>query len=140
MILKNKITLEELSTDVKNHKWEKQDCNKCNRRMWGHGFTKRCFSMLAGVVYLKRYRCPCCSSVLTIRPDGIWSYFQSLIQTIYETLKWRISTGSWRVGFPRQRGGHWLRRFTKYAQMENQIKLESFLEFCFIKTILFCPK
>jgi hypothetical protein len=137
MILKNKITIEELSINQKDHKWEKQFCNKCNRYMWGHGFTKRCFSMFSGVVYLKRHRCPCCSVVLTIRPVGFWSFFQSSIQIIYETLKWRLNAGAWPYSFLRQRGGHWLRRFTNYAQMENQTNLLSFLEFCFTKNISF---
>lgn len=137
MILKNKITLEELSINQKNHKWEKLSCSKCNRFMWGHGFTTRCFFALSSIVYLKKYRCPGCSAVVTMRPEGYWPYFQSTIKFIYESLKVRIETRYWPSGFSRQRGGHWLRRFTNYAQMENQINLKSFLDFCFLKNISF---
>lgn len=136
MILSAKITIEELSKEGKNHKWEKQRCERCQRNMWGHGFVPRYFAEITRAVYLKRYRCPCCSSVVTTRPETHWKRIQSSILTIYSALKTRL-LGDWPPGFPRQRGLHWLRRFVTFAKMETQQSLPSFLEHCFAKQIHF---
>lgn len=139
MIFQSKITVSELSRNGKNHKWEKCECSKCNRSMWGHGFVGRYFSSFPDIVYLKRYRCPCCSSVITTRPEGYWSFFRSPVESIYQSLSKRICTGSWPFGFPRQRGGHWIRRFVNFAKMSGQLNLLDFLKTSFEKNLYFCP-
>jgi hypothetical protein len=136
MILSTKITIEELSRNGKNHKWEKHFCEICHRNMWGHGFVTRYFAEVDAAVYLKRYRCPGCSTVVTTRPETYWVRVRSSIRTIYVTLKTKL-TGSWPVGFPRQRGLHWLGRFVNLAKMENKESLPLFLEHCFQKQICF---
>ena len=136
MILSTKITIEELSKNSRHFKWDKYFCDKCHRYMWGHGYCLRYFSDILESVYLKRYRCPGCRKVVTIRPEGYWKYLRSSIRAIYEALRVRL-TGFWPLGFPRQRGGHWLLRFGRLAQMENQECLPTFLEHCFSKQIHF---
>jgi hypothetical protein len=136
MILSVKITIEELSKKGKGHKWDKNHCAKCERNMWGHGFVARYFAEVADAIYLKRYRCPACSIVVTTRPQTHWKSIQSAIVTIYSALKTRLS-GFWAPGFPRQRGLHWLQRFGAFAKMENQQSLPLFLEHCFAKQIHF---
>ena len=136
MILFIKITIEELSKKGKTHKWEKHYCDKCQRSMWGHGFVMRYFSETWAGIYVKRYRCPDCSTVVTTRPQTYWQGVRSAILTIYEVLKSKL-TGFWPPGFQRQRGLHWLRRFVDYAKMENQENLPSFLAHCFAKQIRF---
>jgi len=138
MILFVKITIEELSKNGKNHKWEKCFCDKCHRNMWGHGFVMRYFSETCAEIYLKRYRCPKCSTVVTARPEGYWQRIRSSVQSIYEALKSKLS-GFWQAGFPRQRGLHWLKSFIELAKMENQVNLPSFLAHCFVKQIRFFP-
>jgi hypothetical protein len=66
MILYYKITIKKLSEEGKNFKWGSCDCIKCNRKMWGHGYVTRYFSGIPDSVYLKRYRCPGCRSVVSI--------------------------------------------------------------------------
>ncbi len=139
MILSNKITVEELSKAGKNHNWERHFCDKCSCFMWGHGFVTRYFQSIAGYVYLKRYRCPKCTSVATTRPVGYWPMIRSSIRSIYNTLLIRISTGVWPSAFPRQRGGHWLKRFVNHAKMSGETNLETFLNFSFQKSLRFFP-
>mgnify|MGYP003893747999 CR=1 FL=1 len=136
MILFIKITIEELSKNGKNHKWDKHQCDKCHRNMWGHGFVMRYFAEITDGIYLKRYRCPDCTMVVTTRPDSHWKSFRSAIQTIYEALKSKL-TGFWPLEFPRQRGLHWLLRLVNLAKMENQENLTSYLDYCFVKQICF---
>jgi hypothetical protein len=107
--------------------------------MWGHGFVSRYFSSISNFIFLKRYRCPDCSTVVTTRPDGYWPFIRSSIFKVYKMLETRISTGSWPVNFPRQRGGHWLKRFVNYAKMSCQENLLYFLQTCFYKKIHFFP-
>lgn len=136
MILFIKITIEELSKKGKTYKWEGHRCDKCQRNMWGHGFVARYFAEASDEIYLKRYRCPGCSTVVTTRPETHWRGIRSAILTIYEVLRSRL-TGFWPPGFPRQRGLHWLKRFVDLAKMENQDNLPSFLILCFAKQIRF---
>lgn len=120
-------------------KWESYRCEKCQRRMWGHGFVCRYFAEVCSVLYLKRYRCPGCRAVVTTRPEGYWPRVRSSILTIYQTLKGRFTTGSWAGN--RQRAGHWLRRFVAMVRMEHgdQASLLSVLESCFGKGLRFFP-
>lgn len=136
MILFTKITIEELSKKGKAHKWEKHQCDKCHRNMWGHGYVMRYFAEVLDAIYVKRYRCPNCSTVVTTRPQTHWKSIRSAILTIYEVLRSKL-TGFWPPGFPRQRGLHWLQRFVVLARMENQDNLYSFLSFCFANQIRF---
>jgi hypothetical protein len=139
MILSYKITLGELSKFGKDYKWEQHFCEACARPMWGHGYVSRYFAVLLNSVFLKRYRCPQCKMVVTVRPSGYWPFVRSEIPNIYETLKCRLCTGRWPDQFPRQRGGHWLLKLVRFSQMELQSNLIAFLEHCFRKQIQFLP-
>ncbi len=139
MILNYKITVEELSKAGKNHKWERHFCENCSRFMWGHGFVTRYFEGIEDSVYLKRYRCPKCTTVATTRPEGHWPIIRSSARCIFDTLLTRISTGAWPLSFLRQRGGHWLKRFVNHAKMSGETNLDSFLKFCFQKNLHFFP-
>ena len=139
MISNHKITVEELSKAGKNHKWEKHFCHNCNCFAWGHGFVTRYFQSIEGCVYLKRYRCPKCTSVTTTRPDEYWPLIRNSIRSIFNILLTRISTGAWPISIPRQRGGHWLKRFVNHAKMSGEKNLEVFLDFCFYKSLRFFP-
>jgi len=137
MIFYTKITLRKISEEGKNHKWGTCICIKCNRKMWGHGFVTRYFSVILNSIYVKRYRCPDCRSVVSTRPEGHWPHIRSSIVFIYHALHSRISTGQWPPDIPRQRRGHWLRRFSIKARMFTQTNLVSFLDRCFEKELHF---
>lgn len=133
MILMYKITVQEISKNGKNHKWPKYYCDKCKRNMWGHGFVKRYFSATPEFIFLKRHRCPECGQVVTTRPEGHLPSIQTSLLTIYQTLKNKISSGHWPTGFPRQRGGHWLKKIVLKAKMSCEQNLLIFLENCYRK-------
>ncbi len=139
MILSLKICLQSLSEQGKSFNWEPQFCEKCQRPMWGHGFVSRYFTEITSSLYLKRFRCPGCSSVATTRPEGYWPRIRSSVASIYQSLKSRLDTGSWPRGGPRQRYAHWLRRFVRKVRMDFSVapELGSALEFCFSKNIPF---
>jgi len=127
MILFSKITLEELAKLGKEYKWENHPCEDCKRNMWGHGFVLRYFAETSNEIYLKRYRCPECSTVVTTRPEGYWKFIRNSIGSICQALRSKLK-GAWPWGCSRQRGGHWLRRFVRYVQMEGGSNLFEFLE------------
>ncbi len=139
MILPYKITLEKLSKIEKNYKWPKHFCEKCRRNMWGHGYVARYFTAILNSVFLKRYRCPGCRVVVVFRPEGHWPRIRSSISIIYGALQSKLSRGHWPSWVPRQRGGHWLNRFVRFARMETKTSLGSFLDHCYLKEIRFFP-
>ena len=139
MILHYKITFDELSKVGKNYKWPINFCECCNRNMWGHGYVARYFAVLLDSVFLKRYRCPGCRTVVVIRPEGYWPWLRSSILMIHEALMLKLSSGRWPTNCTRQRGGHWLKRFVQFAQMEMKADLCEFLNHCYHKQIPFLP-
>ncbi len=140
MILFVKITPLMLLKFGKNHKWGNHFCDKCKRNMWGHGHVSRYFSEVSEAVWLKRYRCPTCTRVITTRPESYWKYLRNSIATIFAVIRFKISEHSWLPKIPRQRGGHWLRRFTELAKMENQKDLAAFCMHCKAKELFLFPQ
>jgi hypothetical protein len=57
--------------------------------------------------------------VISIRPEGMCDFFQSLISTIFQTLMYRFSERCWPGSVTRQRAGHWLRAFQRFLRFEN---------------------
>jgi transposase-like protein len=55
----------------KGYPWQKPArCPVCRSdRLWGHGFVRRYFEPFEQPVWIKRYRCPDCGAVHTMRPD-----------------------------------------------------------------------
>lgn len=140
MILFVKITPLLLLEAGKNHKWENCYCEKCKRNMWGHGFVSRYFSEHSEAVFLKRYRCPECSVVVTTRPESYWKFIRSSISSVLQALLFKISNHKWPWNITRQRGGQWLKRFSKLARMENKGDLRSFVQECIHKQLFPFPK
>ena len=139
MILYSKICFKELSEQDRNFNWGTHDCEKCQRRMWGHGFVSRYFAELASAVLLKRYRCPGCRSVVTTRPEGYLARVRSSVASIYTSLALRLSTGSWGASESRQRCGHWLGKFVTMVRMDfgDASDLQAVLEICYLKQLPF---
>ncbi len=136
-----KITLNTFVTeDHKKFNWPVCFCQKCQKKMWGHGYSPRYFSCLNQLVYLKRYFCPNCGSVITLRPSDFFAYIRTSAVEIYKILRLKITTGRWPNDCSRQRGWHWLKKFSIFAKMSYQTNLISFLDFCFEKEINFLPK
>jgi hypothetical protein len=139
MILLRKICLKELADQGRDFNWGKHDCEKCQRPMWGHGFVTRYFAELVSAVFMKRFRCPGCHAVVTVRPEGYLARLRSSIETMVTALRERVASGVWGLGISRQRCGHWLRRFVKKVRMDwgDRADLKVVLEFCFEKRLSF---
>lgn len=90
-------------------------------------------------MFIKRFRCPGCYAVVTVRPEGYLSRLRSSIETMVEALRGRLATGIWGLGLSRQRCGHWLRRFVKKVRMDwgDKADLKAALEFCHEKGLSF---
>jgi hypothetical protein len=84
-------------------------------RIWGHGFVVRYFDECAGFVELKRWRCPDCGAVYTLRPFGYWPRHHAPVRIILKSLCHRMLRGFWdkALGLTRQRQDNWLRALRK---------------------------
>jgi len=126
-----------LSQDGKKFNWKKPLCPKCHCHIWGHGYVPCYFAVLKGHVFLKRYRCPHCWSVITMRPIGFWRRIQTAIETIYKALDYRLRFGHWQKMIPRQRAGHWMRRFGGYCKTAGFTDMLQALADAFEKQVKF---
>lgn len=130
-------TVFEISKLATTFKWPDCTCEKCSRKMWGHGFVARYFESMNNSVRIKRLRCPICGMVITFRPAEYYPVFRSEIKSIYEALLGRLKTGFWPGGFPRQRGWYWLKLFKASILMSDASDAVEFLENRFLKDIHF---
>jgi len=97
----------------KEFPWERPErCPRCgNCRIWGHGFVEAYFDKIRKTIWLRRYRCPRCRTVIKLKPSGYFRRFQSSIETIRESIAHRLYHHLWPPGSSRQRQGHWLRSY-----------------------------
>jgi len=113
MLISVAVTVEELSKEGRNFKWERPICPCGCKKVWKHGFVARFFDKLS--LDLQRFRCPKCLKVFTLMPSGFWRNCQSSAKVIIESLVERLKRKRWPTDVPRQRGGFWLSRFQAYA-------------------------
>jgi hypothetical protein len=87
----------------------------CGGRVWGHGFVERYFDGFGKALFLRRWRCPDCGTIYTIRPHGFWSRHHAPIQTVCRSLCHRLRHGTWdrSLGLSRQRQNHWFQALKK---------------------------
>ena len=92
-------------------------------RLWGHGYVCRYFDGFLGALWLKRYRCPDCGAVHTLRPHLYDRRFQVIWFTIFLSLLKKITVGRWLSGWSRQRQQYWWRGFKKARIEERKTSL-----------------
>ena len=93
----------------KKYPWQKpHKCPRCSSpRLWGHGFVRRYFFGFNKALWLKRYRCPDCSHVFTLRPSEFYPGFQYPKAIILACLIYFVFTGK-RIQFvSRQIQNYW---------------------------------
>ena len=113
MLLKTNASLHEISSQGKLYQWQKpKQCPRChNPRLWGHGFVLRVFQELLEAVFLKRWRCPRCCCILSVKPSGFdQGYVRTKRETIASEIHHRLIHKKWHQA-PRQRAGYWLHMF-----------------------------
>ncbi len=82
--------------------------------MWGHGYVERDFDFGDGLierVWIKRWRCPCCGTIYTMRPSSHWRRFLAPLKTIMASLHKKLRDGLWLSQITRQRQQYWRRGF-----------------------------
>ncbi len=112
------VILKDIFDRGRNFSWERPPkCPKCNSfKVWGHGFVPAYFDCFDVPLLLKRYRCPDCGCVITMRPASHFSGFQSSRTTIRSALQHRINRGKWPPQLSTARMRYWLRN------LKGQIK------------------
>ena len=110
--------LKEIYEKGRDYLWPKPKFCPCCKasRLWGHGFVLAYFDGQSGGVYLRRYRCPQCNSVLRLKPAGYFNRFQSSIQDIRASIGHRLNTNCCRGGISRTREGHWFKALKRKAK------------------------
>lgn len=130
MIIFEKIDLKLLKEQGKKFNWNRPYCHKCNCYFYGHGYVVRFFNIFTSEIYLKRWRCPNCHTVATVRPDTHWKRFQESTDNIFKALRYRVTNFKWPPWCTRQRGGHWLNKLLSKARLDLLLK-ENTLETIF---------
>ena len=115
MIIYVNIDLKDVFELGRDFIWERPDkCPRCNHyKVWMHGFVEALFDGFDAPLQLKRYRCPCCGCVITLRPDTHFSRIQASKETICSSLSCRIETKQWPLGLSKSRQRHWLNNLKK---------------------------
>lgn len=73
-------------------------------------------------VWLKRYRCPECRAVHTVRPQthyrGFWASTARILDSVIE----KLLRNSWCSALSRQRQQYWWRGFVKQASRQSNLQ------------------
>lgn len=123
LIVYYRIKIKILKEKGKEYPWVKPcSCLKCHsKRLWGWGFVYRYFIGEVEGVWLKRYRCPECGTIYTLRPiqhfRGFWHGWFVVIASLLSKLK----KGRWlKEGASRQAQQYWWKSFLKQiSKREN---------------------
>ena len=116
MILLCDINIKELFQKGTSYPWERPDsCLRCKYfKVWKHGFVGRYIGGFAKQVLVRRYRCPKCGCVYTIKPKGQWRRFWvTTSREIIRSIRNKLTTGKWLTGMTRQRQQYWFNGFKK---------------------------
>ena len=102
-----------VSTLGKAFLWRRlRKCPRCRgSRVWGHGYVERYFDGVHRALWMKRWRCPDCHAVHTMRPDSHWRGFWADRSTILGSLKRKEVDGQWLPDLGRERQQYWWRGF-----------------------------
>ena len=119
MLVFTDVSVDEIVAQGKAFKWIRPSCPCGSAKVWGHGYVWRFFAALASAVALKRFRCPACAQVFTMKPAGFCRRYQTAGSAMAAALAARMMHRGWPRGLPRQRAGHWLRKFLTRCRMDH---------------------
>jgi hypothetical protein len=126
LIIQFPIVFKHLSDAGKKYPWP--NLNKCptckGSRLWGHGYVLRYFDEHPEGLWLKRYRCPDCGAVHTIRPEGYYRSFLAPWIIILASLIAKALSEKWLSCVSRQRQQYWWKGFLKQASRHSNIEGE----------------
>jgi hypothetical protein len=96
-------------------KWPKPEgCPGCHsHRLWGHGFVSRFFDGFSEALLMRRYRCPDCGTVITMRPRGYLPRFQAPLAITRKSILDKHYRKCWSAGIGRTRQRLWWNAFCR---------------------------
>jgi len=107
-----------------------EQCPRCEgQRLWGHGYVRRYFEGFSEGIWIKRYRCPDCRAVHTLRPECFYKGFYYSIVTILVSLLNRIVHSRWLKCLSRQAQQYWFKGLRFQASRYSNCK-EPDIEVC----------
>ena len=77
-------------------------------RCGGHGFVSKLFDGFTELLWLKRWRCPVCHCIITMRPKSHFPRFQASKKDIQDALEHRLTHGKWPPDLSPPRMRYWL--------------------------------
>ena len=92
LILPFEVNVKRLVEEGKDFPWPRpEQCPRCEgQRLWGHGYVQRYFEGWSERIWIKRYRCPDCRAVHTLRPERFYKGFYYSIWTILLSILNRV--------------------------------------------------
>lgn len=113
MIVFIEATVQQLRQEGRNFNWIPPTCPCGCKKVWGHGFVSRILDDCH--VELKRFICPLCGKVFTLRPNEFRPRIQTSILKVFLALLAMLTRGRWPQPSLHQRMRHWMRRFECFA-------------------------
>jgi hypothetical protein len=115
MIIKCDVSIKEILEKGKDFSWIKPAVCPCcsDVVLWGHGFVLCYFSCINVGIYLKRYHCPGCKSIIKLKPAGFFKKFRTSVKVIKSCLKNRIKKKKIINRISRSSQDYWLRNLKK---------------------------
>jgi len=80
----------------------------------------RYFENLVEPVWVKRWRCPECRAVHTLRPETHWRRFWAPWALIVVSLRGKLEGRGWGQAFSRQRQQYWCQGFLLQRRLEGK--------------------
>jgi hypothetical protein len=122
LILYLSVDCSEILALGKAFRWSRPSrCPACEGlRLWGHGYVDRYFDGVPERIPLKRWRCPDCHAVHTMRPVNYWRGFLADKDAIFTSLLGKERHGYWLEAYPRQRQQYWWRGFRRQRGIQGR--------------------
>lgn len=120
-ILLCRIDLKRIQEQGRQFQWKNPgSCPNCKGpRIWGHGFVLRYFAVFAVGLWMKRWRCPDCGAVHTVRPEtnspGCQYSKEVQIKSIYSKLCGKPFLKT----INRQLQQHWFKNFKLLCMQDS---------------------
>ncbi len=113
MVIYLSVDLHQLFSQGKKYPWPRPArCPSCNSiRLWSHGYVRRNFDGFDSSLWIKRFRCPDCRSVHTMRPSDYSSFCQASRLVVFLSLLMKILFGQWLPEVCSRRQRYWFSTF-----------------------------
>ena len=113
LILHFAVDVKRLVEEGKDYCWPRPErCPRCEgRRLWGHGYVRRYFEGWIEGIWIKRYRCPDCRAVHTLRPERFYRGFHYSVLTILLSVLTKVAEGRFLKCLSRQVQQYWYKGF-----------------------------